>query len=236
MKSGLLPAILGACTLLVACAQADAPSFDSAALDTNDQKASYGIGRNVGSQISAASERIDRAAFMRGVEDGLRGNDPAIADSDMEGILATFGEEIEAAEAAGREREAAANAAEGEAFLTQNGLKDGVTTTESGLQYEVLRAGEGGVPGPQSTVRLHYRGTLVDGTEFDSSYDGEPAVFSTNGLIRGFSEALQLMPEGSHYRIAIPADIGYGASGSGPIGPNQTLIFEIELLEIVDGQ
>jgi FKBP-type peptidyl-prolyl cis-trans isomerase len=218
MKSGLLPAILGACTLLVACAQADAPSFDSAALDTNDQKASYGIGRNVGSQISAASERIDRAAFMRGVEDGLRGNDPAIADS------------------AGREREAAANAAEGEAFLTQNGLKDGVTTTESGLQYEVLRAGEGGVPGPQSTVRLHYRGTLVDGTEFDSSYEGEPAVFSTNGLIRGFSEALQLMPEGSHYRIAIPADIGYGASGSGPIGPNQTLIFEIELLEIVDGQ
>ena len=236
MKSGLTAALVGAFALLAGCTQGDAPAYESAALDTNDQKASYGIGRNVGSQIAAARDRLDRAALMRGIEDGLQGRDPAVPDSEMESILATFGEEIEASAAEEREREAAANAAESEAFLAQNGLRDEVTTTESGLQYEVLRPGEGEVPGPESTVRLHYRGTLVDGTEFDSSYDGEPAVFQTNGLIRGFSEALQLMPVGSHYRVAIPADIGYGAGGSGPIGPNQTLIFEIELLEIVDGQ
>jgi FKBP-type peptidyl-prolyl cis-trans isomerase len=235
MKSGLIAALLGASAVLAACSQGGTPSFESAALDTNDQKASYGIGMNVGSQIAAARDRIDRAAFMRGIEDGLEGNDPAISDAEMQAILATFGSEIEAAAAEERAREGEENAAAGQAFLTQNGLRDGVTTTDSGLQYEVLRSGDGARPGPQSVVRVHYRGTLVDGTEFDSSYDGEPAVFSAGGLIPGFSEGLQLMPVGSHYRIAIPANIAYGSSGSGPIGPNETLIFEIELLEIVDG-
>lgn len=236
MKSSLIAALLGASTALSACSGGGAPSADSTALETNDQKASYGIGMNVGSQIAAARDRIDRAAFMRGVEDGLQGNDPAIPDAEMQMILQTFGTEIEEAAAEERNQEGQANLAEGQAFLTQNGLKDGVTTTDSGLQYEVLReGGEGERPGPQSTVRLHYRGSLIDGTEFDSSYGGEPAVFSAGGLIPGFSEALQLMSVGSHWRIAIPANIAYGANGSGPIGPNETLIFEIELLEIVDG-
>lgn len=235
MKSGLIAALIGASAVLVGCSGSGAPSFDSAALETNDQKASYGIGMNIGAQIASARDRLDRLALMRGLEDGLQGNDPAIPDSEMQTILATFGSEMDAAAEAERVREGEANAAQGEAFLTQNGLKDGVSTTASGLQYEVLRAGEGQRPGPQSLVRVHYRGTLVDGTEFDSSYGGEPAVFNAGGLIPGFSEGLQLMPVGSHYRIAIPADIAYGAMGSGPIGPNQTLIFEIELLEIVDG-
>lgn len=235
MKSGMLTALLGASTVLAACSEGGAPSYESAALETNDQKASYGIGMNVGSQMARARDRLDRPALMRGIEDGLQGNDPAIPDSAMQTILATFGAEMEAAAEAERTREGEANAAEGEAFLTQNGQKGGVTTTASGLQYEVLRRGEGARPGPSSRVRLHYRGTLVDGTEFDSSYGGEPAVFNAGGVIPGFSEALQLMPVGSHWRIAIPADIAYGSGGSGPIGPNETLIFEIELLEIVDG-
>jgi len=235
MKSGLIVALVGASAALAACSDGGAPSAGSSALETNDQKASYGIGMNVGSQIAAARDRIDRAAFMRGIEDGLQGNEPAIPQSEMEVILQTFGSEIEAAAAEERTREGEENLAKGQAFLQQNGLKDGVTTTESGLQYEVLRAGDGERPGPQSTVRLHYRGTLVDGSEFDSSYDGEPATFNAGGLIPGFSEALQLMPVGSHWRVTIPSNIGYGAGGSGPIGPNETLIFEIELMEIVDG-
>jgi FKBP-type peptidyl-prolyl cis-trans isomerase len=112
-----------------------------------------------------------------------------------------------------------------------------VTTTASGLQYEILRAGDGARPSETSTVRVHYRGTLVDGTEFDSSYGrGEPAEFSVGGVIDGFSEALQLMQVGSHWRIVIPSEIAYGPDGGGPIGPNSTLIFEIELLEIVDAE
>jgi FKBP-type peptidyl-prolyl cis-trans isomerase FkpA len=133
-----------------------------------------------------------------------------------------------------RDQEGQENAIAGEAYLAQNGRKEGVTTTASGLQYEVLRQGDGPRPTANQQVRLHYRGTLIDGTEFDSSYGGEPAVFSTGGLIRGFSEALLLMPVGSQYRVVIPSDIAYGPTGGGPIGPNETLIFEIELLGIVD--
>ena len=109
-------------------------------------------------------------------------------------------------------------------------------TTESGLQYEVLSQGDGPMPGSEDQVQLHYRGTLIDGTEFDSSYErGEPAQFGVGGVIPGFSEALQLMSVGSHFRVVIPSEIGYGPQGTGgPIGPNATLIFEIELLEIID--
>ena len=235
-KSGLIAALLGVSTVLGACSGGGgASSYESAALETNDQKASYGIGMNVGSQITAARDRIDRRAFMRGVEDGLLGNDPAIAQDEMQTVLQAFGSEIEAAAAEERTREAQENLSRSQTFLTQNALEDDVTSTDSGLQYEVLREGEGEVPGPESTVRLHYRGTLIDGTEFDSSYGGEPAVFNVNGVIEGFSEALQMMPVGSHWRVAIPPELAYGANGPASIGPNQALIFELELLEIVDG-
>lgn len=235
-RLGLIAALLGASAMLTACSNGGgSPSYESATLESNDQKASYGIGVNVGSQIAAARDRIDREAFMRGVEDGLQGNDPAIAEAEMQAVLQTFGSEIEAAAAEERTREAQENLTQSQAFLTQNGLKDGVSTTDSGLQYEVLRQGEGETPGAESIVRLHYRGTLIDGTEFDSSYGGEPAEFNVNGVIDGFSEALQMMPVGSQWRVAIPPELAYGASGSGPIGPNQALIFELELLGIVDG-
>jgi FKBP-type peptidyl-prolyl cis-trans isomerase len=237
MKLGLGAALLGASMVLAGCSGdgSGAASFETATLDTNDQKASYGIGMNVGAQIAQARARLDRQAFMRGVEDGLRGSEPVIPDADMQTILAQFSTDMETAAAAERAAEGEANAAESAAFLQQNGLRDGVTATESGLQYEVLRAGDGPRPGAESLVRLHYRGTLADGTEFDSSYGGEPAVFSPAGLIEGFAEALQLMPVGSHYRVVIPSELAYGAEGGGPIGPNEALIFEIEVLELVDG-
>jgi FKBP-type peptidyl-prolyl cis-trans isomerase len=119
--------------------------------------------------------------------------------------------------------------------MATNATKEGVETTDSGLQYEVLRQGDGARPGAADRVSIHYRGTLIDGTEFDSSYErGEPAVFGVGGVIGGFSEGLQLMTVGSHYRLVIPSDIGYGVQGAGAsIGPNATLVFEIELLDIL---
>jgi FKBP-type peptidyl-prolyl cis-trans isomerase len=238
MTFALRVAALSSLLVTFACSTDGAESSaDSAALDTNDQKAAYGIGMNMGTQLRATNERLDRAAFMRGFEDGLQGNESAVPDAEVQAALMEFGTQLEAEAAALREREGQDNAAEGAAYLAENGAKPGVTTTASGLQYEVLRAGQGERPSPTSTVRVHYRGTLVDGTEFDSSYGrGEPAEFSIDGVIEGFREALQLMPVGSQWRIVIPSDIAYGPAGTGPIGPNSTLIFEIELLEIVDAE
>lgn len=220
--------------VLTACAGGDASSSGTAALDTDDQKASYGIGLNMAAQLAIAEARIDRPALMRGIEDALQGNDPAIPAEEIQEVLTAFGEEIEAAAAAERDQAAQDNAVAGEAYLAENGRKEGVTTTDSGLQYEVLRQGDGAVPTADQSVRVHYRGSLIDGTEFDSSYGGEPALFMASGLISGFTEALLMMPIGSHYRIVIPSNIAYGPGGSGPIGPNSTLIFEIELIDIVD--
>jgi len=231
----LSTACVGLAVLLVGCS-GGSPSFDSAALDSGDQKASYGMGLNVGTQIVDAKDRLDRAAFMRGVEDALQSNEPAISREDIQAALQAFATEIQAVAAADRERVASENLQAGEAYLAENGARDGVTTTESGLQYEVLREGDGPTPGPDDQVNLHYRGSLIDGTEFDASYGGAPVTFAVSGLISGFSEALLLMPMGSHYRIVIPPDIAYGRQGTGrEIGPNAVLVFEIEVFEIVNG-
>lgn len=229
-------ALLGAAAIWVGCSSEGDISFESASLETNDQKASYGIGLNVGTQIIDTEARLDRAAFMRGLDDALRNAEPAIPRSELQTVLQTFAGEIEAEAAAGREAAGEENAAEGAEYLAENAAREDVTTTESGLQYEVLREGDGPVPSADDMVRLHYRGTLIDGTEFDSSHGGDPAEFGVGGVITGFSEALQMMPVGSHYRVVIPSELAYGPRGSGPlIGPNETLIFEIELLEIVGG-
>ena len=235
MKVRLATALLGASVAFAGCANGDMASYETAALDSGDQQASYGIGLNIGSQLADARDRLDRAAFMRGIEDALQGADPALPNDAIQAALQKFGEEIQAAAMEEQARVGEENAAAGVAYLEENGARDGVTTTDSGLQYEVLRAGEGPSPTIEQTARLHYKGTLIDGTEFDSSYGGDPAQFPVGGLIPGFTEALTMMQVGSHFRIVIPSDIGYGPRGSGPaIGPNSTLIFEIELLEIVD--
>lgn len=227
-------ALVGVAVVLGACSDTGG-SFDSAALETDDQKASYGIGLNVGSQIADTRDRLDRAAFMRGIEDALESNDPAISRDELQSVLQAFGQEIQAEAARERARVGEENAQAGASYQEENAAREGVMVTESGLQYEVLREGEGTPPTRDDQVRLHYRGTLVDGTEFDTSYDGEPVVFPAGGLIPGFTEALLMMSPGSHYRVVIPSEIGYGPSGSGPtIGPNATLIFEIELFEVVE--
>ena len=211
-------------------------AMDSADLETSDQKAAYGIGLNIGRQLTETKDRLDRPAFLRGVEDALQGNESAVPSDELQVELQTFAEEIQNASQQDFDRLAAENSASGDAYLVENRSKEGVMTTESGLQYEVLSQGDGPMPGSEDQVQLHYRGTLIDGTEFDSSYErGEPAQFGVGGVIPGFSEALQLMSVGSHFRVVIPSEIGYGPQGTGgPIGPNATLIFEIELLEIID--
>ena len=220
-------ALLGASVALAGC--------ENAALDSDDQKASYGIGLNVGRQIIDTKERLDRAAFMRGVGDALDQNEQALSDEDLQTVLQAFGQQIQAAAAQSAAAQGTENAEAGAAYQTENAARDGVTTTASGLQYEVLRAGDGPMPTAEDDVRLHYRGSLIDGKEFDASYEGDPVVFNAGRLISGFTEALLLMNAGSHFRIVIPSEIAYGPNGSGPvIGPNSTLIFEIELFEVVE--
>lgn len=227
--------LAGVSMLFAACADAGDTAFQTAPLESDDQKASYAIGLNVGSQLADTRERLDRQAFLRGVNDALESNDPAVPQDELQAILQTFGEEIQQAASEARAVAAEENLAEGEEFLSENAAREGVMVTESGLQYEILQEGDGASPTPDDQVRLHYRGTLIDGTEFDSSYDGDPVTFQAGGLIPGFSEALQMMSEGAHWRVYIPSSLGYGPAGTGgEIGPNETLIFEIELFEVIE--
>lgn len=214
-----------------ACAESGGSS--NAALETEAQMASYGIGLNMGTNLAPAEGQLDMSAFLRGVEDAMAGNDPALEQGVLQEAMTAFSQTINEAMMAEREAEAETNRAEGAAYLAENQAREGVMVTESGLQYEVLEEGSGERPSATDQVRLHYTGTLVDGTEFDSSIGGDPAQFGVGGVIPGFSEALQLMPVGAKYRVVIPSDIAYGPGGSGNIGPDAVLTFEIELLEIL---
>jgi FKBP-type peptidyl-prolyl cis-trans isomerase FkpA/FKBP-type peptidyl-prolyl cis-trans isomerase FklB len=230
----------GLAALIVAAAVAvvrlsGTPSFENASIASDGQKASYGIGLRMGSQLADAADALDRAAFMRGFEDAMDGEDSDVESNELNAVTQIFIADMQASAEEEDLRIGEENAVAGTAYRADNAARDGVLTTDSGMQYEVLRAGEGPNPTLDQSVRLHYRGMLVDGTEFDSSYEGDPAVFGVGQLIAGFTEALTLMQAGSHFRIVLPPNIGYGPSGSGGgIGPNATLIFEIELLEIVE--
>ena len=221
--------------LLVLSASACQSQNGPATLNTEDQKASYAIGLQMGSQLAPADAHLDLAAYMAGIRDGMAGSDPALPQEELQTALQALNATVQEEETARRAAAAETNSAEGEAFLAENATEDGVTVTESGLQYEILREGDGATPGETERVTIHYKGTLIDGTQFDSSYDGgTPATFGVNGVIPGFSEGLKLMNVGSQYRFTIPSDIGYGPNGSGQvIGPNAVLVFEVELLEIV---
>jgi len=227
-------ALVGAALLLSACT---AKNTGNAALESDDQKASYGIGLDMGRSLGPTKGRLDMAAFQKGIEDAMAGAEPALPDSVVQAALQKFSESIMETQRAERQALAEKNRTEGEAYLKENGARPGVTTTASGLQYEVLTQGSGPRPTADQQVRIHYKGTLIDGKEFDSSYGSDPITLPVSGVIAGFSEALQLMPVGSKYRVVIPGNLGYGSEGAGEdIGPNATLIFELELLEIIQPQ
>lgn len=199
---------------------------------THEQRASYGIGRQMGDQLASNPfEGVDSQAVAQGLIDALENTESAVSPSDMEAAFGHIQKIMQAKDA----EKAKTLGAEGLAFLTENAKKDGVIVTDSGLQYEILAEGSGEKPTAASTVRTHYHGTLTNGKVFDSSVDrGEPAEFPVNGVIAGWTEALQIMPVGSKWRLFIPSDLAYGERGAGgDIGPHASLIFELELIDIV---
>jgi FKBP-type peptidyl-prolyl cis-trans isomerase len=221
-----------AATTLTAC-----QAGGTASLETDDEIASYGFGLDIGRSLEPTVSHLERDALIRGIEDVLDGREQAIPQERLAEVTQRVGTLIREEQNEEFEAMTETNRVAGEAYLASNAQKDGVMTTASGLQYEILREGEadGAQPTPGNQVTIHYRGTLIDGTEFDSSYSrGQPATFGVTGVIPGFSEGLQLMTVGSQYRLVIPSQMAYGPQGAGSdIGPNATLIFEIELIAII---
>jgi FKBP-type peptidyl-prolyl cis-trans isomerase FklB len=199
-------------------------------LDTVDQRVSYGIAMNMGANITRQGGiEIDLAAFVVGLQDGLSGAKPRVSEADLRAAFETAQERVEAIAAAGAAKQAEA----GNKFLADNKARAGVVTTASGLQYEVLRKGAGAKPTPDQSVEVHYHGTLIDGTVFDSSVQrGETISFPVTGVIAGWVEALQLMAVGSKWKLFIPSELGYGDRAQGAIPAGSVLIFEVELIGI----
>ncbi len=206
----------------------------AAAAPTSDKdRISYAIGQNIGKSLKPASGDLDLDVLKAAIDDALAGRPSRMTDAEIQGALQAFSAKMQEKQAAESKAQAERNAAAGKAFLAENGRKPGVVTTASGLQYRVLKAGNGPKPAAGATVKVHYVGTLLDGTKFDSSYDrGEPMTFPLGGVIRGWTEALQLMPVGSKYKLWLPPELAYGPQGTpgGPIPPDATLVFEVELL------
>jgi FKBP-type peptidyl-prolyl cis-trans isomerase FklB len=207
---------------------------ENGALKSQKDKTSYAIGINVGKNIKQLPMGIDPDIFAKGFKDAFSGAKPILSEEEMRTVLAAFQKEITAKQTEIMKSAGDKNKKEGEAFLAENKKKDGVKTLPSGLQYKVIKEGTGKKPKATNTVTTHYQGTLIDGTEFDSSYKrGEPASFPLSGVIPGWTEALQLMKVGSKWQLFVPSKLAYGERGTGPIiGPNATLIFTVELLSI----
>src|SRR5215471_7900190 len=198
------------------------------------EKVSYALGMNMGSNLRRQGIDIDPNVLSQGLKDGLSGGKTVMTEDEMVNVLTQWQTDNQARQAEKQRQLAESNQKEGEAFLAANKTKEGVVALPSGLQYKVLTQGTGPKPTAEDSVVCNYRGTLIDGKEFDSSYKrGEPATFPVSRVIKGWTEALQLMPVGSKWQLFIPPDLAYGPRGAGQdIGPNSTLIFEVELLSI----
>lgn len=200
-------------------------------LSNDEAKASYGIGLQMGQQLASVFEGVSLDAALAGVSDAFNGQAPRIPGEEINAAFQVIQERVQAAQA----EAAKEHAGEGEAFLAENAKREEVKVTDTGLQYEVIEEGSGDTPTAESVVRTHYRGTLINGQQFDSSYDrGEPTEFPVGGVIAGWTEALQKMKVGAKWKLYIPYQLAYGERGAGgAIGPYQALVFEIELLDIV---
>lgn len=203
-------------------------------LETLEQKASYSFGVDFAKRLKEQGIELDISALNRGIKDAASANKLAFEEGEMNQFKAEYTQQLRARLLQEQQQLAAENLAAGKQFLAENAKKEGVVTTASGLQYKVIKSGTGSTPKPDDTVTTHYRGTLIDGREFDSSYSrGQPASFPVKGVIKGWTEALQLMKVGDKWELYIPADLAYGASQRGElIQPNSTLQFELELLGI----
>jgi len=206
-------------------------------LETPKDRISYTIGVNIGQDFKGQEIDVDTNVLLMGLKDSLDGKELKLTDEEMVAEIQSFQQKMQAKMVAEMEASAGKNQAEGEAFLTENANKEGDVVTESGLQYKVLEEGEGDSPGAADVATVHYKGTLIDGTQFDSSYDrGQPATFPVGGVIPGWTEALQLMKPGAKWQLFIPSALAYGERGAGQdIGPNATLLFDVELISVEKG-
>lgn len=207
-----------------------------AGLPTEKDKVSYMIGMQMGKSLEQVKDEVDVDVIAKAIKSSIAGEKMLMDEKQAQQIAETFGQKMQAKQIAKMMADAKTNKEQGEKFLAENAKKPGVKTTPSGLQYQAITEGTGPKPKDSDVVRVHYKGTLLDGKTFDSSYDrGTPATFPLAGVIPGWREGLALMPVGSKYKLWIPSSIGYGEAGTqgGPIGPNATLVFEVELLEIV---
>ncbi len=215
-----------------------AKSAAAPALKTQKEKFSYALGMNIGKGLGAnlksQSVEVDWNLVSQGLKDSSSGGKTRLTQEEAQAVLTEVQNEVRKQQQEKTQQDAATNKTEGEAFLAANKSKDGVVTLPSGLQYKILSAGTGPKPTATDSVKCNYRGTLINGTEFDSSYKrGQPATFGVNQVIKGWTEALQLMPVGSKWQLFIPSSLAYAERGAGAdIGPNATLIFEVELLSI----
>jgi len=238
-KTIKLSLIAASVLALTACNQEAKKEQADVKLDTVAQQQAYGIGASVGNFLNKdlADKKeigieLDQALLMRGFEDALAGN-AKIDEEKIREVLTALDESVRTKQEEKAKVESEKSKAEGEKYLADNAKKEGVMVTESGLQYEVMSEGEGAKPVATDVVKVHYKGTLLDGTEFDSSYSrNEPTTFPLNRVIPGWTEGLQLMPVGSKYKFTIPSDLAYGDRDLGKIPANSTLIFEVELLKI----
>jgi FKBP-type peptidyl-prolyl cis-trans isomerase FklB len=229
MKSGWMG------ILAVLCIATQVFSADTKVLKTDKDKISYILGINMGNHFKRDAIDVDIDMLMKGFKDALSGAKPLLNDEEMASAMTLFQKEMMAKQAEKTKMVGEKNKKAGETFLSENSKKDGVVTLKSGLQYKVITEGTGKMPKESDTVTTHYRGTLVDGTEFDSSYKrGEPVSFPVNGVIPGWTEALQLMKTGSKWQLFIPSDLAYGENGPEPIGPNAALIFDVELISVAE--
>jgi FKBP-type peptidyl-prolyl cis-trans isomerase len=213
------------------------PKASAAAPDPAlNEKVSYFIGTQIGNDFQRNGIELNLEVFVQAIKDAMDKKKPKYAEAELEAAMQQFQTEMVAKQKAKMDAAAGDNTAAGEKFLAENGKREGVKTTASGLQYEVLKKAEGPKPTASDTVTVHYRGTLLNGKEFDSSYSrNEPTSFPLNGVIPGWTEGLQLMTVGSKYKFFIPSKLAYADRGAGAdIGPNATLIFEVELLSIGD--
>jgi FKBP-type peptidyl-prolyl cis-trans isomerase FklB len=228
MKRILITAVLAVVAIGVSLA-AEKPD-----LKNENDKISYSVGYQVGGDFRRQGVELDPDLLVKGMQDAMSGGKPLMTQEEMNKTLVDLKRKVVTAQREEQKKAAEKNMAEGKKFLEGNARKDGVTTLPSGLQYKVTAKGTGASPKKTDSVTVHYKGTLIDGTEFDSSYKrGKPATFRVDGVIAGWTEALQLMKPGAKWQLFIPANLAYGERGAGSrIGPNRTLIFEVELIKV----
>ncbi len=227
MKKMLLAMVVASSLSVNACAES------AKVLEDDQQKVSYSFGLVLGKRMQNDLPDLNVDLFMQGVKDAMQNKAPLLTDEQVAGVLEKFQRDMQQQQMEKVQQIADENTKLGAEFLAKNKQKEGVVTLKSGLQYKVLQEGKGPQPGANDVVKVHYTGSLINGQVFDSSVErGEPVTFPLNGVIAGWTEALQLMPTGSKWQLFIPSDLAYGPTGNRSIGPNETLLFDVELLGI----